>query len=52
MPDANGNFKGQGWSRARAAGWERVFGPRADSAKFDPAPATMAQPLPTPLKES
>lgn len=27
MPDAAGNFKGQGWSARKAAGWERAFGP-------------------------
>lgn len=26
MPDAAGNLKGSGWSRARADAWERVFG--------------------------
>jgi hypothetical protein len=26
MPDARGRFKGQGWSRLRAEGWERAFG--------------------------
>jgi hypothetical protein len=26
MPDARGNFKGQGWSKGREEGWERVFG--------------------------
>lgn len=26
MPDAAGNFKGQGWSAKRASGWERAFG--------------------------
>jgi hypothetical protein len=28
MPDARGNFKGQGWSKGREEGWERVFGPK------------------------
>jgi hypothetical protein len=28
MPDSAGNFKGQGWSRRRAEGWDRVFGRR------------------------
>ena len=27
MPDANGRFVGQGWSRAREDAWTRVFGP-------------------------
>ncbi len=26
MPDAQGQFKGHGWSRKGAASWERVFG--------------------------
>jgi hypothetical protein len=26
VPDARGNFKGQGWSKGREAGWERAFG--------------------------
>jgi hypothetical protein len=26
MPDAQGNLKGQGWSRKREEGWERAFG--------------------------
>jgi hypothetical protein len=26
MPDANGNVKGQGWSRKREEGWDRIFG--------------------------
>lgn len=26
MPDAAGNFKGSGWSRAGEAAWERAFG--------------------------
>ena len=26
MPDAQGNFRGQGWSRARERAWDRVFG--------------------------
>lgn len=25
MPDAQGNLKGQGWSRKREEGWERAF---------------------------
>ena len=25
MPDADGNLKGQGWSRKREQGWERAF---------------------------
>jgi hypothetical protein len=32
MPDAYGNFKGQGWSRKREAAWDRVFGPRRTAA--------------------
>jgi hypothetical protein len=28
MPDANGNFKGHGWSRKYADAWERVFDPK------------------------
>jgi hypothetical protein len=26
MPDAQGNLRGQGWSRKREEGWQRVFG--------------------------
>jgi hypothetical protein len=26
MPDSKGRFKGTGWTRARAAGWDRAFG--------------------------
>lgn len=26
MPDAKGNFRGQGWSRARERAWDRIFG--------------------------
>lgn len=25
MPDSKGNFRGQGWTRARERGWERAF---------------------------
>ena len=30
MPDAAGNFKGQGWSARKAAAWERVFAKQLD----------------------
>jgi hypothetical protein len=28
MPDANGNFRGIGWTRAYAEAWERIFDPK------------------------
>jgi hypothetical protein len=35
MPDARGNFKGQGWSRTREEGWQRVFGPEMRAHDHD-----------------
>ena len=28
MPDANGRFLGQGWSRSKELSWERIFLPK------------------------
>jgi hypothetical protein len=30
MPDAQGNFKGQGWSRKKEQAWDRIFAPKPD----------------------
>lgn len=35
MPDANGQFKGSGWTAKQAAGWERVFGSSLSQETID-----------------
>lgn len=35
MPDQYGNFKGQGWSRAKAEAWDRVFGPKQHTRHYE-----------------
>lgn len=35
MPDAEGNLKGQGWSRKREEGWERAFGRNPSASGSD-----------------
>ena len=43
MPDAAGNFKGQGWSRKRSDAWERIFGNAApQQPRRKPVPDLMA----------
>ena len=43
MPDAAGNFKGQGWSARKAAAWERVFKPEARKPAEAVVPSADAQ---------
>jgi hypothetical protein len=35
MPDARNQFKGQGWSRKREEGWQRVFGTEMQAHDHD-----------------
>ncbi len=28
MPNANGEFQGQGWSRRKELSWDRIFNPK------------------------
>jgi hypothetical protein len=38
MPDADGNLRGQGWSRAREEGWTRAFDRRIPCPCGEPNP--------------
>jgi hypothetical protein len=35
MPDSRGAFRGQGWSRKREEGWQRVFGTEMQAHDHD-----------------